>query len=389
MDEPCQRSEECVGSGRRPAGRDGQRRSARRFWVVLLGHFTFVLIACITFSCGKGKSDQSSPPTPPTPAQLPRREFSRPSATHYPALSSDPTRERIVKTYLNAWRKLPEAPGQFAQERSRLLEVYAEALRGIATSPTLSEYDQRLRLLWDLCGLAHVTTIPPNDIKGALGWQEPQTAAADPGEAVSIIDARDQPVRIRPARLPKLVLRLLRSVPADPTNGTTFADFVSANAREVYLTPQLAEWSPACPLDVCGSGEPLTRTLILASVSYIDLSPKPEWSLAAVAVHECAHLDWFHRPEVSRDPRLLLPVPNERNAWRMTIFFLRGLLRAGSPSLRPYLRIHGTAIRKMLHQAREEVRKANRHLQLPGNDESMHLTLPPGISEEVLRGLEG
>ena len=69
--------------------------------------------------------------------------------------------------------------------------------------------------------------------------------------------------------------------------------------------------------------QPPTRTVILCAVSYIDLKPKPDWSIAAVAVHEAAHIWWFHQPEVS-SIRPSLTVPNERHSWLVMARFLRG-----------------------------------------------------------------
>jgi len=291
-----------------------------------------------------------------------------------------------VDAYLSAWRKRAESPTQAVEARRRFLSLYAQAYRDLTTEAAVSDYDRRLRLLWDLCGVVHATTIPPGDVKQALGWQEPRVADASPGPPAAMAEARDRPLRTRPDRVPTLVLQLLQSLPVDPSGGATFADFVSTNVREVYLTPQLVEWSPVCSMDVCGSCEPLTRTLILVSAGYVDLAPPAAWSLAAVAVHETAHIEWFHRPEVSRDPRLLLPTPNERNAWRLMVRFLRGLLRERPQTVQSHVRTNAAAIRKMLQRARKELQKANRALHLPVDDESLHLELPPGIDEADLKG---
>jgi len=166
----------------------------------------------------------------------------------------------------------------------------------------------------------------------------------------------------------------------------TYADYVKQQVRQVYLTPQLAEWSPASPLDVCGSSEPLTRVLILVSASYINLAPKPDWSLAAVAVHECAHIDWFHSPEAHKDPRLLLVVPNERNAFARMASFLRGMLSIKDPELKAYVDRHRADIQQKLIEARERVVSANGLMGLPENDESELRELPTGIAESRLRG---
>jgi len=167
-------------------------------------------------------------------------------------------------------------------------------------------------------------------------------------------------------------------VPATGLAEGSFWDYVVARSRQVYFTAQLVEWSPGVPLEVCGSSEPLTRTLILSAATYVDLTPKPEWSVAAVAVHESAHVAWFHRPEVSRNPRLLLPVPNERNAFAVMAKFLDGLLAVKDPTSAAYVAQHAAEIQQELAQAREQVANANQRLGLPPDDQAEH----PGLAEK-------
>ena len=310
----------------------------------------------------------------------------RPAVSDYPTLCADPARKSVVAAYLRAWRDGERSTEEPLDDRSRLLELYSAAYREIGDPAAGSDYDRRLRLLWDLCGVAHATTISPETIKQAVQWEEPEVPAGLVAEPITAGEASHRPVRVRPDGLPGLTWRLLDSVVADASRDSSFADFVSANARQVYLTPELVDWSPSCPLEVCGSSEPLTRTLILMPVRYVDLSPKPDWSLAAVAVHECAHVEWFHRDEVSDDPRLLLPVPNERNAWRVMAQFLRGQQDVSSPPAREYVQKHAEPIRESLSRAQEQMRGANRILGLPEDDELERLELPPGISDSALRG---
>jgi hypothetical protein len=110
----------------------------------------------------------------------------------------------------------------------------------------------------------------------------------------------------------------------------------------------------------------------------VDLSPKPEWSLAAVAVHETAHMAWFHRPEVSRKPSLLLVAPNERNAFAAMARFLEGLLHVEGPGLKEYVAQHSAAIRELLREARGNVATANERLGLPPGDLAEHLDVSEG-----------
>ncbi len=397
---------------RRPAPSDGDPRSGsvcrtgrslqsfrfptdllRRAWSLrpkVARAAAVVLLAGLFCSC---EERQPAPSSGPVPVALPEpvpKPSPGPSVKDYPNLCANADREAAVRAYLRAWRTRSERAGGVAPpERQSILALYADAYQDVFAAADGKEYDRRLRVLWDLCGLAHATLIPPGVIKQAVNWTEPAGAGVERTGELVPAQARDRPVRARVEQLPARVLSLLRGVKLASPAGITFADFVSAHAREAYLTPNLVEWSPVCSLDVCGSCEPLTRTLILTSSSYVDLSPKPDWSLAAVAVHESAHIAWFHRPEVTEDPRLLLPIPNERNAWRLTATFLQGILRTEvSSPLRPHVRTHAGEIRKMLQQARGEVRRANRALRLPEEDQSLRTVIARDVSERDL-GLAG
>jgi hypothetical protein len=309
-------------------------------------------------------------------------------SVYYPALGSEPERRAVLDAYLEAWRRRETAPAELTAGRQALLAVYATAYRGhLAGDAPSAALDERLRVLWDLCGVAHATLISPDEIKGATGWREPPALTGPDTTSVTLTDLAQTTLLAPLERLPAQTRLLLANVRLDSAGQESAATIVSQAARAVYFSGQLPQWSPSCPLEVCGSCEPLTRTLILAPVGNVDLAPKPDWSLAAVAVHEAAHIAWFYRPEVSRDPRLLLVVPNEREAWRLTAQFLRGLLRCAVPEVRAHVQTHGAAVREMLQRARDQVGRANRVLGLPPQDESLQLALPQGATEDALRVL--
>ncbi len=333
---------------------------------------SLLVCLCVVAGCTKPPPPATPPPAQPS-AQAPP---AAPQPEAYPNLCADPTREAVLAAYLGSWRERDEAPKPLADQRSKLLAVYAEAYADLSRAGDEQEYDRRLRVLWDLCGVVHATAISPAEVKKALEWEEPISPGELGAAEVSLEDAAQRPTRARVEGLPSVCRKLLRAVPATGAGEGTFADYVAAHSRQVYLTPQLVEWSPALPLDVCGSSEPLTRTLILIPASYIDLSAKPEWSLAAVAVHESAHIAWFHRPEVSREPRLLLTTPNERNAFIVMARFLKGLLQVEDPALKAYSAQHSEAIRDFLREARENIAQANKRLGLAPGDFSEHMDAP-------------
>jgi hypothetical protein len=104
-----------------------------------------------------------------------------------------------------------------------------------------------------------------------------------------------------------------------------------------------------------------------------------------VAVHEATHLDWFYRPEVSKDPRLLLTLPNERNANAVMADFLEGLLQAQEPEVAAYVAQHSAEIERRLSELRSIVALANERLGLPRDDDAEYVQLPEAIADEVLR----
>ncbi len=309
-----------------------------------------------------------------------------PTVATYPALAEEPQTAKALEAYLDTWDVRDKSSEEYKQALDALLSVYRDAYAGLPKAADAAAYDRGLRVLWDLCGVVHSTALSPEVVKHGIDWQEPAVYEGSGDAEVSLADAVSAPLRTALESLPHRCLALLRAVPVDAAGGSSYYDLVADQARQVYLTPQLPEWSPSCPMDVCGSSEPLTRTLILASASYIDLSPKPDWSLAAVAVHEAAHIAWFHSGEVEADPRLLLPIPNERNAFAQMAAFLRGMLSLRDPELKAYVDQHRKAMQDGLVEARGRVTAANALLGLPANDESEHTELPEGIEESKLRG---
>jgi hypothetical protein len=349
------------------------RESPGRAW-----RFPRVLVWALGL-CALVGCTRSSPPPPAAPApQPPAQAHTTPQPAAYPNLCADPAREAVLTAYLQAWRARKEAPGPVASSRAKLLSVYADAYGQLSRPGDEEQYDRRLRVLWDLCGVVHATAISPAEVKRAIGWHEPTVPEGLSKAEVSLHAAAQRPMRTSFEGLPSLCRKLLQAVPATGVADGSYADYVKAHSRQVYLTAHLVEWSPAVPLDVCGSSEPLSRTLILAPAAYVDLSPKPDWSLAAVAVHETAHIAWFHRPEISKSPSLLLVTPNERNAFAVMARFLEGLLRSEDPTLKEYVAQHSTAIREQLAEARQNVAAANERLGLPAGDLTEHLDASEG-----------
>lgn len=353
---------------------------------LLLAGWAVALI--LAASCDR-RSAPSAPALPATYSRPPGRAAEVAiQAALYPTLDTDPQGHAVLAAYLQAWNRREQEREALSPAREPLLALYGELYRRhVQAGGADAGPDGGLRALWDLAGLAHTTLLAPADIKRATGWTEPSAMAPSDEPPVQLSALQTGTARVPLERLPAGVCLLLTETRLDAPDSPDALVLVRREARCVYFTPQLASWSPNCPMDVCGSSEPLSRTLILSPVSQIDLAPKPDWSLAAVAVHEAAHIAWFHRPEVSAEPRLLLPVPNEREAWRQTAQFLRGLLRSAHPEVRPYVQAHAAEIRAMLQQARDYVRRANRVLHLAEGDEARRTGLPTGVPEAALRAL--
>jgi hypothetical protein len=298
-----------------------------------------------------------------------------------------------VRTYLAAWKQRENASDDLTPSLDSLLSLYSAAyadMRGLDSQG--QAFDTALRVLWDLAGLTHATAVSPAAVQKALGSVGADSILRE-AAAPADMDAFRQgsgPQLISIDGLPEAVKSVLDAVPAGSgadADGPSCLHMVRDRVKAIYLTTELAQWSPACPMDVCGSSEPLTRTVILAPVSVVDLAPKPAWSLAAVLIHESAHIAWYHSARVSEDPRLLLPVTNERQAWIATANFLRGLQRRGAetPGLLP--RSQTADIRKMAAQARTQIQYCNRVLGRTPGDESPVSAIPQCVRESDLRTL--
>ncbi|MGC9318962.1 MAG: hypothetical protein ACP5KN_13095 [Armatimonadota bacterium] len=317
--------------------------------------------------------ETGEPPPPPTTAEP------GPALDHYPTLCADEQRRERVKQYLEAWRDREAAPERFQAARTELLAVYAEAAAALGAGPTADP--EPLRIMWDLSGLAHATMLSPAAILEETGL----TGQGPSGPPAIATDPSLQQLPEPPNDVPTGFWNLLEGVTVEPGGERTFADFVRDATRTIYLTVDLPDWSPVCPLNVCGSSEPVTRTLILLPAKYIDFQRKAAWEVAAVAVHEAAHIQWFHRPEVAEDPRLLLPMPNERNSWRIMARFMGGLLAIDDPSLQAHVRQHEAEIRQRLEDALAKVAVANETLGLTQGDLSEVAEIGEGVSLDALQ----
>ncbi|MEA3401574.1 MAG: hypothetical protein U9R79_10075 [Armatimonadota bacterium] len=360
------------GAGHRCTVRDMTRIASKWARPLLAG--PMLLVAAMVAGCPTPMEPGAGEPPPPPATAEPG-----PTSDDYPTLCAHEQRRETVKQYLEAWRDREAEGEQFEAARAELLKLYAQAAAVLEAGPT--EDPEPLRIMWDLAGLAHATMLSPAaileeaDLTGQDG-SGPPTIATDPS-----LQQLPEP----PTDVPARFWELLEAVTVEPDGTRTFADFVRDTARSIYLTVDLPDWSPVCPLNVCGSSEPVTRTLILLPAKYIDFQRKAAWEMAAVAVHEAAHMEWFHRQEVSEDPRLLLPLPNERNSWRIMACFTEGLLAIDDPALKAHVSEHEAEIRQRLEDALASVAIANETLGLPEDDRSEVVEIPEGVELAELR----
>ena len=300
-----------------------------------------------------------------------------PSPNLYPSIMSGEESGAVLEAYLQAWKFRRRHPEVLTAKTGALLEQYGRAYDAVLHLAGKPGFDPAIRRLWDYIGLARATALSPRRIKEAVHWRDHALVVAQTQPLSSLMAAARKPILLRLRQLPEAVLDILAGVRPNPDREETYLDVIRARVDAVYLTAQLVEWSPGCPMEVCGSAEPLTRTAIVIPASYSNFTPKPAWSAAAVLVHESAHIAWFHRAEVAAHPALLAAVPDERNAWCETAVFLRALLRSSDPSFRGRFQGQVADIQTMLQRACDSIRTANATLGLDPEDESRRFVAVP------------
>lgn len=113
---------------------------------------------------------------------------------------------------------------------------------------------------------------------------------------------------VSPEGLPREVKEILQS--------TGYWELVSRNLRLISLTPEINEGDGISSRDASGSAVPILRRV---EIDYVDHDGKtiPAWTMAAILVHEAAHVEW--RKE---DILLQQSTPNERHAFATELSFL-------------------------------------------------------------------
>ena len=76
-----------------------------------------------------------------------------PASSDYPSLGQDPQRQAQVDEYLTAGRQRATVKA-FEKAQSQLFGLYKAAYETVRGNPRMPELDKRLRVLWDLDGLA-------------------------------------------------------------------------------------------------------------------------------------------------------------------------------------------------------------------------------------------
>ncbi|MFH1390576.1 MAG: hypothetical protein ABIH56_07665 [Candidatus Margulisiibacteriota bacterium] len=133
---------------------------------------------------------------------------------------------------------------------------------------------------------------------------------AGTGQLNSLVDLRNGGrIEVSPAGLPPEIKEIL--------TGTGYWELVSQNLSKIVLTPEIEEGSGIGAMDAGGTAVPLLRQVEIDVIDR-DGSQLPAWQIAAILVHEAAHVAWRKEDLVWQQV-----VPDERHSYARELAFLQ------------------------------------------------------------------
>jgi hypothetical protein len=202
--------------------------------------------------------------------------------------------------------------------RGRFISAYIEFYdRYICEDSGSSEKNSLAVAIGSLSGLAYRFGITQRELH--------RLAAGEVGEiptefgSVPDMDALlgAIPITVSSEGLPQEVIQVLEE--------TGYYALIRDNLREIVLTDEIDEGISLVLPDRGGEATPCLG-LVTVDVFREAGGLLPVWQIAAVLVHEAAHVAWVKNMP---GPRFLLPVPNEGNAFFVEARFLEDFLQRG------------------------------------------------------------
>lgn len=296
----------------------------------------------------------SQTPQPPSPPPLEFRWLTAGEAKVAGGFLADSGNLATRRAFLAVYRKA-------AQEPARLREQSAV---------------RALLRLWELNRVARVTGLSAGEVReavGLAGHKRPLVATHQPGG-----QAPEGCRAVAPAALDRDARSLLSVARPD---GGNYAQFVYGWLHYIVTVDDPGLLDPNLPLTCEGTVEPLSAAAFITLRDTITGEPRAGWQTAAALVHEAEHVRWYHQV-AGRDPRLLLPLPDERNAYRGMFLFLQAAQRLAARR-GPSSAAAAAAIAESMQLRRNVLREANRLLGYPEDDLSDRHDL--AVSDEILR----
>lgn len=292
------------------------------------------------------------PPTPQSPP-TPKLEFQWLTPTESSAAEgllaapgSQPARKAFLAAYRQTWQDLRQAEG------SGIVPV--------------------LLRLWEWNRAVRVAHLSAAQVRAALGLT---TTKAPPSyHPKATMDQRQEGWRLAtPETFDADVRGLLKASRDD--GGAPYTGVARQWLRYIVVVDRPDLLDPNLPLHCEGTVEPVSGTAFLTENDAITGQRRAAWRIAAALIHEAGHVQWYYE-KAGQDPRLLDPVPDERNAYLGMFEFGRAVMQSGGAGT------DHEGLAQQMEQWRGIVRQANGLLGYPADDLSVRSDL--NVSDEVL-----
>lgn len=294
----------------------------------------------------------TAPPTPPPPPppQLEFRWLTTAETTAAEGLLDAPRSAPAKTAFLAAYRRT----------RVDLKQASGSSIVGV------------LLRLWEWNRAVRVAQLSAAEVRAGVGLAK---AKAPPSyHRAPTMDQPQEGWRLAtPATFDADVRKVLRATKAE---GGSYADFVGRWLRYTVVVESPGLLDPNLPLRCEGTVEPLSGTAFITERDAITSQRRPAWKIAAALVHEAEHVRWYYEG-AGDDARRLLPLPDERNAYRRMFLFAKEVRLGGVADSDRAL------VAQDMQRWRGIVQQANALLGYPADDFSVRTDL--NVSDEALR----
>lgn len=255
----------------------------------------------------------------------------------YPDL--DPKDCEIVRNYYIAKER-----GNCQEAKRKLIARVGLLADKIRLFPLKTE--EKLTLLArlvNLHGILRENDITVAELKSMINYRD---IKVDPGVPASLDGIWQKPIEISPKGIKQLADKgdpiakeMMAYLIIEKEKGYTYFQYLSDNVNSIIFLPRLKDYFKIFPGDQSsGAAEELTKCVVLGTYDEINSKCRDIWNIIGSGVHECKHIDNFHKAATAIDPEVLKHIPNEINSYKGQNTFLSDLLNAANtPGIRIYL----------------------------------------------------